>query len=181
MPRCHGDALARAVLSSGSCLRRKSTNAVRQVLWSFRWERAHSRPSSRNPSRATLARASSSAHALFSLDAAIPSPATALAVAPSLIVIARVEPPTPARRAIARAQALTASRSNVIAWRTQREDVPLRRSPVQLCRLRPLDGSSSNAKEVYSVVDVSVRLQRAEVTHHRLPHRYAARGGAQRD
>ena len=50
-----------------------------------------------------------SARALFSLDTAIPSPATALAVAPSLMVIARVEPPTPARRAIAPAQAPTAS------------------------------------------------------------------------
>ena len=68
--------------------------------------------------------ASSSARALFSLDAAIPSPATALAVAPSLMVIASVEPQTPARRAIAPAEAPSPSRSNVIAWRTQRGDVP---------------------------------------------------------
>jgi hypothetical protein len=46
-------------------------------------------PKSQSGSTRTSFPASSSARALFSLDAAIPSPATALAVAPSLMVTAR--------------------------------------------------------------------------------------------
>ena len=45
-------------------------------------------PKSQSGSTRTSFPASSSARALFSLDAAIPNPATALAVAPSLTVIA---------------------------------------------------------------------------------------------
>ena len=45
-------------------------------------------PKSQSGSTRTSFPASSSARALFSLDAAIPSPATALAVTPSLMVIA---------------------------------------------------------------------------------------------
>ena len=127
-----------------SSLRRKSANARAAGFMVFPLAKsAFTSIERQSGSTRTSFPASSSAHALFLLGAAIPSPATALAVAPSLIVIARVELPTPARRAIARAQAPTASRSNVIAWRTQRGDVSLLRSAVQLCRLRPLDDSSS--------------------------------------
>ena len=52
-------------------------------------------PKSQSGSTRTSFRASSSARALFSLDVAIPARRRALAVAPSLMVIARVEPPTP--------------------------------------------------------------------------------------
>ena len=102
---------------------------VRQALWSFRWRRAHSLPSSRNPSQAAPARAPRPRALPARCLRSTRRPATAL-VAPSLMVMARVEAPTPARRAIAPAQAPTASRSNVIAWRTQRGDVPLLRSAV---------------------------------------------------
>ena len=72
-------------------MRRKSANARAAGFMVFPLTKSaftSIEPKSQSGSTRTSFPASSSARALFSLDAAIPSPATALAVAPSLMVTA---------------------------------------------------------------------------------------------
>ena len=95
MLRCHGDALAGVVLSSTKPRSRQMPCCGLYGLPLAKSAFTSIEPKSQSGSTRTSFQASSSARALFSLDVAIPSAATALAVAPSLMVIARVEPPTP--------------------------------------------------------------------------------------
>src|SRR6516225_5654057 len=76
-----------------SSLSRKSANARAAGFMVFPLTKSaftSIEPKSQSGSTRTSCPASNSARALFSLDAAIPSPATALAVAPSLMLIARL-------------------------------------------------------------------------------------------
>jgi hypothetical protein len=104
----------------------------RQALWSFRWRRAHSLPSSRNPSQAAPARASRPrALPARCFRSTRRSPARRPRLPGSF-----VDGDSEGRTADASASSICACtganrRSNVIAWRTQRGDVPLLRSVVQ--------------------------------------------------
>jgi hypothetical protein len=90
MPCCRGDALAGALLSGTELPEQEVHKCASGRLYGFSVdeERIHipSNRKSQSGSTRTSCPAASSARALFSLDAAIPSPATVLAATPSLTV-----------------------------------------------------------------------------------------------